>query len=214
MITRLFFFLSLFVPTALVQAQIREGLVKYSMTVEGDESGMANPLLGNSSVNVYFKQDRTVMEMVSPMYNMRTISDSKNVLVLMDAMGQKSFTRSSKAEADKQKSKAGTSHPTIVFTKEKKKILSYDCTKALVTLTGKGGRSSALTIWFTEKIQGGAGLGIINAEVVSKLPGMALEVNMTQGNLRSTLKATDISTKPVPEAIFNPSTSGYTERKR
>lgn len=211
---RFFFLLGLLISTTLLQAQIREGLVKYSMTVEGDESGMANPLLGNSSVNVYFKQDRTVMEMVSPLYNMRTISDSKNVLVLMDAMGQKSFTRSSKAEADKQKSKAGTSHPTIVFTKEKKKILGYDCTKALTTLVGKGGRSTSLTIWFTEKIQGGAGLGIINAEVVSKLPGMALEVNMTQGNLRSTLKATDISTKPIPEAIFNPSTSGYTERKR
>jgi hypothetical protein len=103
MMNRLFFLLGLLIYTTVVQAQIREGLVKYSMTVEGDESGMANPLLGNSSVNVYFKQDRTVMEMASPLYNMRTISDSKNVLVLMDAMGQKSFTRSSKAEADKQK---------------------------------------------------------------------------------------------------------------
>lgn len=132
----------------------------------------------------------------------------------MDAMGQKSLTRSSKAEADKQKSKSDNGGHTIVFTKEKKKILGYDCTKALTTLVGKGGRFTALTIWYTDKIQGGAGLGIINADVVSKLPDMVLEVTMTQGNLRSTLKATDISTKPVPEAIFNPSTSGYTERKR
>ena len=211
---RLFCLLILLLSSTLVQAQIREGLVKYNMTVEGDESGMANPLLGNSAVNVYFRQDKTVMEMASPIYNMKTISDSKNVLILMDAMGQKSFTRSSKAEADKQKSKSGTSGPKIEFTKEKKKILGYDCTKALATLAGKGGRSTGLIIWYTDKIQGGAGLGIINADVVSKLPGMVLEVTMTQGNLRSTLKATDISTKPIPEAIFNPSTSGYTERKR
>jgi len=214
MTNRLFFLLGLLIYTTLVQAQIREGLVKYKMTVEGDGSGMANPLLSNSAVNVYFKQDRTVMEMASPLYNMRIISDSKNVLVLMDAMSQKRFTRSSRAEADKQKNKAGSSGPRIEFTKEKKKILGYDCTKALATLVGKGSRSSALTIWYTDKIQGGAGLGIINADVVSKLPGMVLEVTMTQGNLRSTLKATDISTKPIPEAIFNPSTSGYTERKR
>ncbi len=211
---RLFFLLGLLLFTTMLQAQLREGLVKYSMTVEGDESGFANPLLGNSSVNVYFKQERTLMEMASPLYNMKTISDSKNVLILMDAMGQKTFTRSSKAEADKQKNKSANSAPAIVFTKEKKKILGYDCTKALVTMAGKGGRSTGLTIWYTDKIQGGAGLGIINADVVSKLPGMVLEVNMTQGTLRSTLKATEISTKPVPEAIFNPSTSGYTERKR
>ncbi len=211
---RLFFLLGLLISTTLVQAQLREGLVKYNMSVEGDESGMANPLLGNSSVNVYFKQEKTVMEMASPLYNMKTISDSKNVLILMDAMGQKTFTRSSKPEADKQKNKSVNSGPAIVFTKEKKKILGYDCTKALVTMAGKGGRATSLMIWYTDKIQGGAGLGIISADVVSKLPGMVLEVNMTQGTLRSTLKATEISTKPVPEAIFNPSTSGYTERKR
>lgn len=211
---RLFFLLGFLFSSLFLHAQIREGLIKYSMTVDGDESGMANPLLGNSAVTVYFKQDRTVMEMASPLYNMKTISDSKNVLVLMDAMGQKSFTRSSKAEADKQKTKGSTGGPTIVFTKEKKKILNYDCTKALVTITGKNGSSSALTIWYTDKIQGGDGLGIINTDVVSQLPGMVLEVNMTQRSLRSTLKATDISLKPVPEAIFNPSTSGYTERKR
>ncbi len=197
-----------------LQAQIKEGSIKFSMSVEGgDDGGMANAMMSGSTITLYFKKEKTLAEMVSQLYNMRTLTDSKSTLVLMDAMGQKLFSRKNNTAPDKSTSTAKETGPAITYTKEKKKILGFDCSKAIVEVKNNKSKGSQIIAWFTEKIQSNSGLGLISPEILASLKGMVLEIEMTQGAIKTKMVAKEISVKPVPDAVFALSTAGYTERK-
>lgn len=149
------------------------------------------------------------MDMTTPAYHMRTLTDNTGVLMLMDAMGQKFYTRKSKEDIAKRK----TPEPLISVTNETKKILGYDCKKAFITVTGNKGTVVKMAIWATDKIRNVPGIGPVNAEALSKLKGMALEVDMEQGGIKTKMTATEISTKPLTDAVFVVSTNGFAERK-
>lgn len=194
-------------------AQINEGTVKYSMKLEGNPADISAQMMGNTSVTIYFKKEKVLMEMTTPVYSMRTLTDNSGVLMLMDAAGQKFFSRKTKEDIAKDKTDKKTPDPVIVYTHETKKILGYDCKKAYLTVLGNRGISNKMTIWNTDKIRNVPGLGPVNAEVLSKLKGMSLEIEMQQNGVTSKMTATEISVKPLSDNIFNLSTNGYTERK-
>ena len=191
------------------EAQITEGTVKYAMKVDGNQQDIAAQMLINTSVTIYFKKEKALMDMTTPAYHMRTLTDNTGVLMLMDAMGQKFYTRKSKEDIAKGK----TPDPVISLTNETKKIAGFDCKKAFITVTGKSGTVVKMAIWATDKIRNVPGIGPVNAEALSKLKGMALEVEMEQGGIKTKMTATDISTKPLADVVFVISTNGFTERK-
>ncbi|MES2004746.1 MAG: hypothetical protein V4450_09510 [Bacteroidota bacterium] len=196
-----------------LQAQIKEGFAKFAMDIEGENSGMASAIMANSTLTLYFKNEKSLAEIVSQMYSMKTFTDSKGTLVLMDAMGQKTFYRSTLADKEKKNNKEA--EPVILYTKETKKILGYDCSKALVTnkdASGKG--SQVITVWYTDKIQTNTGLGLISPEILAKFKGMVLEAEMARGPVKTKITAKQISVKPVADAVFAVSTNGYTEIKK
>ncbi len=191
------------------EAQINEGTVKYAMKVDGNQEDIAAQMLINTSVTIYFKKEKALMDMTTPAYHMKTLTDNTGVLMLMDAMGQKFYTRKNKEDISKGK----TPDPVVSFTNESKKILGYDCKKANLTVTGNRGTVSKMVIWTTDKIRNVPGIGPVNTEALSKLKGMALEVEMEQGGIKTRMVATEISTKPLTDAVFVVSTNGFTERK-
>lgn len=191
------------------EAQINEGTVKYAMKVDGNQQDIAAQMLTNTSVIIYFKKEKALMDMNTPAYHMRTLTDNTGVLMLMDAMGQKFYTRKSKEDIAKGK----TPDPVISLTNETKKIAGFDCKKAFITVTGNKGTVVKMAIWTTDKIRNVSGVGPVNAEALSKVKGMALEVDMEQGGIKTRMMATEISTKPVADAVFVVSTNGFTERK-
>ncbi|MDB5211433.1 MAG: hypothetical protein JWQ30_2260 [Sediminibacterium sp.] len=206
--------LAAFVLSSTVHAQVKEGHVTYKVELKGGPDGNdMGSIFGDTYMTIYFKNDKSLTEMVTPVYSMKTLTDSKGTLTLMDGGGQKSFSRKPKEETEKDKSKGGG--PNVVITKEKKKLMGYDCTKALITMKYNNSKqsTSTITIWFTEKIQCVAAAGILNPEVFAKIKGMPLEVEMDGGMVRSKMTATEISVKPVPDAVFALSTGGYTEKK-
>jgi hypothetical protein len=165
-------------------------------------------------MTIYFKKDKTLSEMVTPIYNMKMMKDSKGGLMLMDMGSQKFFTRTPPLDPSKVKGDI-----KVVTSNERKNIAGYTCQKADVTLTGinsKTGKTNTthLIVWFTDKLKSGITMdGILAKEVVNKINGVALQVENSQGDMKARFVATEVSTKPVPDAVFNPSTAGYTERK-
>lgn len=191
-------------------AQIKEGFVKYKTTVSGADGDMASLLSGNSSMSLYFKADRSLSEMVTPLFTMRTLSDSKGTLMLMDGASGKIFNRTPPGEPAPSKTAA---EPVVTVTAEKKKILGYDCTKAIVGTRDARGNNNVTIIWFTDKILCTAPTGFVNADVIKKIKGLPLEASLQQGPVQSVITATELSLKPIPDAVFVLSTAGYTEKK-
>lgn len=194
-------------------AQIKEGMVKFTMKLEGNPNDIASQLMGNTVFTLWFKNEKVLMEMTTPVYSMKTLTDSKGMLMLMNAGGQKFFTRKTKEEIDKAKANNKIPDPVIVYTKETKKILGYDCTKAYLTIQDSRGGSSNMTIWHTDKIRNIPGIGPINNEILEKLKGMSLEIETELRGVKSRMTATEVSAKPVPDAVFVLSTAGYAERR-
>ncbi len=200
--------------TTQVNAQIKEGFVKYNMVIESDQSKGVNPMNGNSDIMIYFKNDKTLSEMATPVYSMKTLVDKNGMLTLMDAMGQKFYMKKTLEEFTREKAQKKTADPIIVYTKETKKILGYDCTKVLITVSGNKGTKLTMNGWHTDKIHTeNAAMGLFDPEMLAKFKGMLLEIEMQQGPIKTRMTVTEISTKPVPDSKFVLSTVGYVERK-
>jgi hypothetical protein len=197
-----------------VQAQIKEGFVKYNMTIEGDASKGFNPMTGNTGITIYFKNDKTLSEMSTSIYSMKTLVDKTGMVTLMDAMGQKFYIKKTLEELVKERNQKKTADPVIVYTKETKKILGYDCVKTFITVEGTKGTKLTMTGWHTNKIHTeNAAMGLFDPAILSKFKGMLLEMEMSQGPIKTKMTVTEISTKPVPDSKFVLSTAGYIEKK-
>ena len=206
-------FLLVILSSLQATAQVEEGILKYSMTIQGEQPGTINPMVGNSSVTIYFKKGKSLTEMSTPIYSMQTLYDSKGLLLLMNAVGKQFYTRKSPEDLQKEKLAKNEVAPMIALSKEKKKILGYDCSKATITLSDKSGKKVTLTVWCTDKIHNIPDVGPVTADIQVKIKGIPLEIQMNEGPINSLMRATDVSVKPVAESVFNLSTSGYTERK-
>ncbi len=206
-------FISLVFLFIKADAQLTEGTVKFVIKVDGNQQDISAQMLSNTSITIYFKKEKALMDMHTMAYTMRTVTDNNGILLLMDAAGQKFYSKKSKEDIAKDKATGKSPDPVVTFTHETKKILGYDCKKVYLTVQGNRGVLNKMTIWSTDKIKNVPGLGPVNAEVLSKLKGMALEVEMEQSGIKSRLIATEISTKPLADAVFLLSTNGYTERK-
>jgi len=191
-----------------IHAQVAEGTIKYTMELEGGFS-----MGPNVSTIIYFKKDKSLTEMNTPVYTMKTLNDNNGMLLLMNANGNKFYQRKTKAEIDKDRLTGKTATPVIEATKQKKMILGYECIKSYLTVPVKGANSK-IGLWHTAKISPiTADLGVLTRDMAKKINGAVLEINIEEGPIKSTIRAVEISVKPVPESVFNLSTVGYTERK-
>jgi GLPGLI family protein len=189
------------------QAQIKEGSVTYSITVEGMPPEQAAMMKG-MELNMAFKDKKSRVEFTSPMMTSTTVSSDDGSLTLMDGMGMKSFTKLSKADMEKESKK--TPEPKITYTEEKKTIANYDCKKAIVEVKDQKGETQKLNVWYCEKLpnNGGGRMGQFKG-----LKGAPLEFETNQGGMKMKMTATKVSTSPLADSQFILSTEGYTEMK-
>lgn len=203
---RLLTVLALLIATC-IHAQVKEGTIVFDMKMEGMKDDMAK-MMGNMSSTLYFKPGKTLNIVKTNMNTMKTYSDATGVLLLMEQMGQKLYKKMSSADLDKQTSGTTTK---ITYTTEKKVIIGYNCTKAIITVTTKG-NAVPITVWYTDKLP--VIVSGTDAKTFKDLKGMPLQYTLNQGQMNITLTAKSISTTPVPDATFNVSTAGYTEMKK
>ena len=189
------------------QAQIKEGSITYSVSVDGMPPEQAAMMKG-MELNMAFKDKKSRVEFSSPMMTSTTVSDDDGSLTLMDGMGMKSFTKLNKADMEKESKK--NPEPKITYTEEKKTIATYDCKKAVIEVKDQKGETQKLNVWYTEKLpnNGGGRMGQFKG-----LKGAPLEFESNQGPMKMKMTATKVSLSPIPDTQFKLSTDGYTEMK-
>ena len=191
-----------------VNAQIKEGAITYTMTIDGLPPEQAAMMEG-MEMKTIFKNGKIRSEWNSAFGSSVTVTDGKGgYTTLMDQMGQKIFMKGKVDDAKKKEDKL--KDPKINYVSETKSIAGYECKKAIIeTETGKG-ESVKSTVWFTDKfapIESGGGRGM----QFPGLKGVPLEFEMPQGPMTIKVTASNVSTTSVSDSKFEVSTEGYTE---
>jgi len=184
--------------TAAANAQTTQETITYNVSAEN--SPMAS-MLGDMKMVLYYKNGKSLFDMNSSVYSMKTLVTDTGSLLLINAAGQKFYVKQplTPGQADSVK-------PEVTYVDETKDIAGYTCKKALVKLPNM---PDTATFWYAEQLPV-IGFGK-DAAVLKALKGMPLEYEMAAGPLKLKLTAAKVSTDNIPESTFQVSTEGYTE---
>ena len=184
-----------------------EGTVTYSISFEG--SGLppeALTMLNGAEAVSYIKGDKRRTDMNMAIQSTSSLIDekTKEVVTLMDVMGQKYLIRL-KPE-DLKKEQAQDPDLSIKYVDGTKDIAGYSCKKAEITIKGKDGKEETVTIYYTEEIP----TSDIKS-VYKGLKGYPMEYQITQSGIKMTFTAKSVSKDPVPDSKFEIPKDGYKE---
>ena len=194
-----------------LNAQIKEGIITYNMTIEGLPPEQAAKV-GDMELKSTFKNNKVLTEMSSMMFTNQTLIDDKGMLMLMEQMGNKMAIKQTKEEMEKDaaKEKDKPADPKIEYTSETKTIAGYECKKAIVTMVTKDKKEEKMDIWYSDKFENlnkeGKGQG---QAFMKGLKGMPFEYSGAQGPMKFKMVAKEVSIEPVADSKFVLSTDGY-----
>ncbi len=189
------------------QKSVKEGSVVYEITeIEPETPEMM--MMKGSRFSIYFNKSsqKTAMSMMGGMVevNIHTDHDSKENVMLSNIMGQKFLVRKTTDDPDTEEKSKENSDFEIIFDKDdKKKILDYNCYKAI--LTDKEGNT--FFMYVTDEIQPKVNY------FENYLPGFnvfPLEYQVAQQGMKMIFSAKEFNTK-VNADTFKYDATGYTE---
>jgi GLPGLI family protein len=183
-----------------------EGTITYSISFEG--SGLppeALTMLNGAEAVTFIKGDKRRTDMNMAIQSTSAIVDTKNrqIVTLMDIMGQKYLIRMNDADIKKEEGKTDIS---IKYTDETKMIAGYKCKKAEVTVKTKEGKEETVNVYYTEEIPSSD-----VKSVYKGLKGFPMEYVMNQGGVKMTFSTKSVSKDPVPDSKFEIPAEGYKE---
>jgi GLPGLI family protein len=208
--------ISLFLASQMY-AQVKEGFIRYSMKMDkkgADE--LFNQMMGLSETKMYFKKGKSLAITTTPLTTMRILNDEKGLLMLTEAGEHKIFMRKTRQEIEQARlrrlEKMPKSRVSIVYTNEKKKILGYDCTKAVIQYPDAHEKENKFIVWYTTAIDNPPNPNQAYPDELARIKGLPLEFDMEKNGMKMQMTVKEISLKPVPDAVFVLSTAGYIER--
>lgn len=222
-ITTLCFFIFLLVGTStFAQKELKEGVISMEITaVESSDESMAGMLqmMKGSEMSVSFNKDNSLMtmNMMGGMMKTRALTkkNAKEMVTLIDAMGQKMMNKMGKEDFEKNKAVAKDSKVEVTYDKsDTKKILDYTCHKAVIKfpLPGTENEFMEMNTYITKDLK--LSESLLQGVDVNKLEGTPLEYTLTtaqQGvSFSMTFTATGIKTS-VDKSTFELDTEGYKE---
>lgn len=169
----------------------------------------------------YIKGEKYKREETSMMGSSTSAFDGKKLTVISEQMGEKSGYTATKEELDaaKKTEKEKEVKPKIEYLSDKKTIAGYECSKAVMTVTGKDKKEEQkITLWVTEKIKmpenkGGTGGRRSMSMDFGDLKGYPLEIEFaTKGDgqeIKVVVTTSEVLTTNIEDAVFNVSTEGY-----
>jgi GLPGLI family protein len=192
-------------PTIAQTRIVAECTVNYSIYIndalKADNETIA--LLKSSSKTVYIKGNDSRVDLTSPSFSQTMIyNKSTGTAVILREMGANKFiTKLDEKKWIAQNSKY--SNLNITYTSETKKILGYDCKKAILQLQN----GNSFTVYYAPNIIP----SVTEYEYQFKIiPGCVLEYETREGDKQNIVyTATKISFNPVQAAKFDIPTSGY-----
>jgi GLPGLI family protein len=179
-------FALLFFTTISVNAQLKEGHLKYKIDFSTSNAEMepALAMMQGSTLELYFKDADTRTEMkMGAIMTLSTITNAKteDYLVLMSGMMGNKAVKSTLTELEETNPEKPEFE--VVFMDETKTIEGYVCKKAV--LTNEDGLDAVF--WYTEDI-------IVNKSgqqyLSEEIPGFPLEFEINQGEMKMHLVAT------------------------
>jgi GLPGLI family protein len=192
-----------------LNAQIKEGSITYDMKMEGLPPEQA-AMMGDMELKSSFKNGKALVEMNSMMFTNITAINDDGMIMLIESMGNKMAVKQTKAEMEKAAEKEKVADPKIEYLNETKTIAGYECKKAVVTVVGKDKKEEKMDIWYSDKFDNpnkdGKGRG---QSFLKGFKGLPFEYTMAQGPMKFTMIAKSVSTDPIDDTKFAPSTEGY-----
>lgn len=195
--------------TLSLSAQVSEGHVKYSieMTSDNPEMAMGIAMMQGSTMDIFFKDDKSRTEMaMGSLMTTTIISDAtkKETLTLMSGMMGNTAVRSTYEDSQEAQDEPSDDFEVTV-TDETKDILGYTCKKAIVT-DSEGNES---VFWVTDKVS-------INKEgqtmLNKKIPGFPLAMEVLTNDMLMTMTALEFNKKIKDKSLFELKIpEGYTE---
>jgi GLPGLI family protein len=168
-----------------------EGVITYSMTIEGNTQYAA--MMQGSTMKVYVKNNMSKTVVTNPMSNTIVIEDNTKPdepVILIDAMDNKYQLKNEKNQKD-------SPQPDFKYDDATKQIAGYLCHHAQLTQTGKGGETMTSDIYYTDQLpmndQGGKLKG---------LKGFPLEFNGKVHGITSENIATSVEKQPLSDTTF------------
>lgn len=184
-----------------------EGTIAYSISFEG--SGLppeALTMLNGAESVTYIKGDKRRVDMNMAIQSTTAIMDTKakQIVTLMDIMGQKYLIRMNEADLKKEEEKAPET--SIKYLDETKMIAGYSCKKAEVTVKNKEGKEEVVNVYYTNEIP--------TSDMKSAykgLKGFPMEYAMNQGGIKMSFTTKSVSKEPVADSKFEIPKEGYKE---
>lgn len=204
----------LLVPIVTISAQktIDNGYVKLEITeVASDDPNTAAQLemMKGMTTELFFSKEKykTTMTMMGGMIRMNNIVDveTKNIDMLIDAMGQKLWVNTNTDKAKEGPGAQDMSDFKVEYDKTKTKdILGYSAYSA--TITSESNPGMTIEGWVTEDIKTDA--NIIQGMDDLKLQGFPLQFSVINSGATLTFSATEIK-ESVDDSVFVLKTDGY-----
>jgi len=222
-ITTFYFFLFLLIGTStFAQKEMKEGVINMEITaIDSENEQMAGmmQMMKGSEMSVSFNKDNSLMtmNMMGGMMKTRALTkkDSKEMVTLIDAMGQKMMNKMSKDEVEKTKKQAKSANMDVTYDKsDTKKILEYTCHKAIIKIPipGQEGQFVEMNAYVTDDIV--LSESLMQGVEASQLKGTPLEytVSMSQQGMAFSMTFTTTGIKTsVDKSVFDLNTEGYKE---
>lgn len=197
--------------STVVYSQKKEGYLQYAIEVEAIDTTLKakqqEAMLRNSKMEIYYKRNFSRVDFqMGQMYSMTAIVDQKadRTLSLISSPMGKFATRTITSASDTVKALKDTS-ATVELFDETKKILGYNCKKAVLTVSGK-----ETTYWYTDEIN----IDLKDQSFVnSDIPGFPMEFYTIDEGVKMHFQASNIefTLDNKPEDVFSTTIpAGYT----
>lgn len=192
-------------------SQKKEGYLQYAIEVEAVDTSLKakqqEAMLRNSKMEIYYKRNFSRVDFkMGQMYSLTAIVDKKadRTLSLISSPMGKFATRTITSATDSVKPDQDSS-ATVELFDETKKILDYECKKAVLTVDGK-----TTTYWYTNEFS----IDLKDQSFInSRIPGFPMEFYTIDEGVKMHFQASNIefNLDNKPEDIFSTTIpAGYT----
>lgn len=184
------------------QRVITEGTVIYSLSVNGSAVQEAANVFNGATLTVYFKGNQALQELKSSVLNQSTVYDANSAsAVILKQAGDQKFIINLDSN-NWQHYNRRYEGITFKYTEETKTIAGIPCKKAIAKLSD----GTELVVYYALTLSA----FVKGYEYQFKtLPGLALEYEVQNGQMKVTYTAKEVLFNPVPAFKFDVPKTGY-----
>lgn len=198
--------LAVYFHPAIAQEKLKEGKITFEIEMNNAEE-MNDQMLAMmpKEMTVFFKDGKSRGEMNMMGGKVISITDSKagETVSCMDIMGRKQAIKTTKQDAEKEKSQMG--EYDVKITDDTKEIAGYKCKKAIITFKNSQDKEGSMDIWFTNELEAS------NSEKYAwkGIDGYMMEFSVDQRGMAMKFTCTEVKKEAVSDDLFK-IPEGYT----